>query len=158
MMSLQERIITEAMDWIGTPYMHHARVKGAGVDCAQFPIAVYSACSVFEAFDLDYGHQWHLHRDDERYLDYVQGIGDAITREDVRAGDFAIWKWGRSFSHGGIMLDEARVIHAYIGVGVTIDEIDRNEELKVRPRLFFRLKGVFQAVNAINGQVLHQRQ
>ena len=34
------RIILEAMDWVGTPYHHQARVKKVGVDCAQLVAGV----------------------------------------------------------------------------------------------------------------------
>lgn len=28
-------VAQEALAWLGTPYHHHARIKGVGVDCAQ---------------------------------------------------------------------------------------------------------------------------
>lgn len=33
-------IVNEALTWEGTPWHHHQRVKGAGVDCVQFLFAV----------------------------------------------------------------------------------------------------------------------
>ncbi|WP_299776712.1 peptidase [uncultured Roseobacter sp.] len=33
MTPLQQNIVTEARDWIGTPYVHQSAVKGAGTDC-----------------------------------------------------------------------------------------------------------------------------
>ncbi|MDO6044547.1 hypothetical protein Q4P48_08410 [Neisseria gonorrhoeae] len=40
---LRARIVEEARSWLGTPYHHHAMVKGAGVDCAMLLVAVYGA-------------------------------------------------------------------------------------------------------------------
>ena len=36
----QAQIVSEAREWIGTPYHHHQRVKGAGVDCVGLIIGV----------------------------------------------------------------------------------------------------------------------
>ncbi len=33
MTALQERVLTEARTWIGTPYVHQSARKGAGTDC-----------------------------------------------------------------------------------------------------------------------------
>ncbi|MCV3271128.1 C40 family peptidase [Roseobacter sinensis] len=33
MTALQHRIVAEARDWIGTPYVHQSARKGAGTDC-----------------------------------------------------------------------------------------------------------------------------
>lgn len=32
-MTAGDRVVAEARDWIGTPYLHQASVKGAGADC-----------------------------------------------------------------------------------------------------------------------------
>lgn len=42
-------IVTEARKWLGTPFMHQARVKGVGVDCGQLVIAVGVALNRFDA-------------------------------------------------------------------------------------------------------------
>lgn len=73
---LRARIVEEARSWLGTPYHHHAMVKGAGVDCAMLLVAVYGAVGLLpEGFDpRPYPQDWHLHRDCERYL----GVRHAI--------------------------------------------------------------------------------
>src|SRR6185437_3648026 len=67
-------IVRAAKEWLGTPYHHHARVKGAGADCAMFPLEVYRQCGLLP---LDYrpphySVQWHLHRSEELYLREVE--------------------------------------------------------------------------------------
>lgn len=134
-------VVAEALTWLGTPYHHHARVRGrdGGVDCAQFPIAVYTASAEIPDQAPTYASQWHLHRSEELYLAQVERFATEVERDDVGPGDFVIWRWGRTFSHGGIMLDGRTVIHSYIGVGVSTDDIDQHSELSRRDRRFFTL-------------------
>ncbi len=37
----RQAVIAEAVTWIGTPFHHAARVKGAGVDCLMLLAEVY---------------------------------------------------------------------------------------------------------------------
>lgn len=142
-------VVAEAMSWLRTPYHHRARVKGAGVDCAQFPIAVYGAAGEIPDVRPDYPIQWHLHRDAERYLEHVErfarlisekarGADEPIVGTRPTVGDFAVWRFGRTFSHGAIVLnDEGDVIHAHVGRAVEIGNMFRDEELRVRPVRFY---------------------
>jgi hypothetical protein len=41
--AMRAAVVKEALTWLGTPYHHHARVKGVGVDCARLLCAVYEA-------------------------------------------------------------------------------------------------------------------
>lgn len=140
-MTPREAVVAEALTWLRTPYHHQARVRGVGVDCAQFPAAVYEAAGVIEHVDPRYTRDWHLHRSDELYLEWARSLAREIPEEEAGPGDFVIWKFGRTFSHGGIMLDYPTVIHSYIGVGVSTDNINQHEELRTRPRVFFSVWG-----------------
>lgn len=115
-------VITEAMSWLRTPHHNGARVKGEGVDCGQFPIAVYSACGLMPAVDTgSYPHDFHMHRSEEWYLSIAQKYGKEIEVDRVKRGDFALYKIGRIFSHGAIVIKwPEEIIHAYTGVGVTL--------------------------------------
>jgi NlpC/P60 family putative phage cell wall peptidase len=131
-------VITEARGWLRTPYHHAARVKGAGVDCAMLPAAVYRAVGLIPDFPVaHYPPDWHLHRDAERYL-------DVVTRHAVEVpaptgpGDFVLFRWGRCFAHGAIVVDWPAIIHAVLHVGVVLDRGDTGR-LAERPRRFFTL-------------------
>jgi cell wall-associated NlpC family hydrolase len=144
MAEAEERALVclEARSWLRTPYHHRARIKGVGVDCAQLPIAVYSDLGLIPPVDPEYVQDWHLHRSEEKYLGWVQGMGTReIAREDVQPGDFGIWKFGRTFSHGAIIVERPFVVHSYIGVGVSLDDMDQHEELLTREARFFTLWG-----------------
>lgn len=42
-------IVEEALSWEGTPWHHHQKVKGAGVDCVQFLLGVGQAVGAIPA-------------------------------------------------------------------------------------------------------------
>lgn len=113
-------IIEEAKTWLGTKWHHAARVKGAGVDCGLFVGSVYVAVgllswSVFVPEgepDPPYQRDWMMHRDEERFLGAFELFADPVLRP--LPGDIAIWKFGRCFSHAGIVIDWPQIIHCYI--------------------------------------------
>jgi len=127
----REAVIAEAVTWLGTPYHHHGRIKGVGADCAMFPVEVYAAAGIL-AQDPDIGPypaQWHLHHDEERYLAAVR-LRAAEIDGPPSPGDFAVWKFGRCFSHGGIVIAWPRIIHALMGVGVVLDDAAINQTFR----------------------------
>lgn len=126
-------ILAEARSWIGTPFHHRARIKGSGVDCAQLVIAVYSACGLIEEFEpADYPPDWHLHRDEERFLNYV--VERARQVESPEPGDLILMQFGRCYSHGAILVDDATCIHAFVGRGVELGDL---AEWRRRPKAYF---------------------
>jgi cell wall-associated NlpC family hydrolase len=133
-------IVAEARSWMGTPFVDCARVKGAGVDCAQFIAAVYERILGRPISIESYSPQWHLHRDEERY---IQGLLDHGCREigqaEVLPGDIALYKVGRCFSHGAIVLDWPKeIIHAVkLQRGVVYSDPVRDKFVASRERKFF---------------------
>ena len=104
-------VVSEAMTWLRTPYHHRARVKGAGVDCAQILIAVYAAVGLIDEFDTgDYPPDWMMHRSEERYLSFVLDRAEPVA--EPLPGDVALYKVGRCFAHAGIVVEWPTIIHA----------------------------------------------
>lgn len=135
-------IVAEALTWELTPYHPHARIKGVGVDCAMLPAMVYHAVGLIPELCPDYSPQWMMHRDEEVYLGWVTPYAREIGREAIGPGDFAIWKYGRTYSHGAIILDPPVILHAVIAGGAVVRaDLDRDEELRRRPVRFFSLFG-----------------
>ncbi len=136
-------VVAEAMSWLGTPYHHGARIKGVGVDCAQLVIGVYAGAGVIEAFDPGpYPTDWHLHRSVERYMRIVLGLAHEIGREAVRPGDVILYRFGRAYSHGAIVIDHPTIIHAVRQDGqVTLGDADRDAELIGRETRYFSYWG-----------------
>lgn len=120
----REAVVAEARTWLGTPYHHDARVKGHGVDCAQFILWTFSNAGIIEPRVIEgYTHDWHLHRNEEAYLAIVEEYLDAVDdlelsfeeRQDVvlRPADVLVFRVGRTYSHGAIVTGGSRVIHSY---------------------------------------------
>lgn len=113
-------VVAEATTWIGTPYHHHARIKGVGVDCAQILCAVYEACGLVEHVDTGfYPTDWHLHRSEEIYARWLFKYCLLLEpHATVAPGDIALFKFGRCYSHGAIVVDDGLLVHSYLGRGV----------------------------------------
>lgn len=114
----RQAIATEAATWLGTPYHHQARIKGAGVDCALLLCEVYLAAGVIPFIDpTPYPQNWHIHRNDERYLGFVTQHAHA-SNAPPELGDLILFKFGRAFSHAGIYVGNDQVIHSLLFNGV----------------------------------------
>src|ERR1700736_4246432 len=86
MTALEQRaaVVAEAMTWLGTPWRHRGRVKGAGVDCAQFVIKAYAGAGLIDDFDTgEHPPDWHIHRDEERFLPFVPRFAREIDAAAV---------------------------------------------------------------------------
>ena len=115
---LRRAVLEEARGWIGTPFHHAARVKGAGVDCLMLLAEVYQRAGVAARIDPPfYVPDWHLHRDAERYLEGLLLYARPIDGPPF-PGDIALFRFGRTLSHGAIVSEWPRLIHAYWSIGV----------------------------------------
>jgi cell wall-associated NlpC family hydrolase len=149
-------IIAAARSWLGTPYHHRAALRGAGADCAMFPLAIYRECGLIPATyqPPEYSSQWHLHRSEELYLAEVQKFASESS-EEPRPADFVVFKFGRTFSHGAIVIEWPLVIHSYIPHGVTLADAMRDGQLVGRARKVFgvcapgNIRGNNEIVSAI---------
>lgn len=135
-------VVEEAISWLGTPYHPQARIKGLGVDCAMFPSAVYEAVGLIPRIEPTYTQDWMMHRDEEKFLEFVTPYAREITREEAGPGDFVIWKFGRTYSHSAIIVDLPEVIHAVIKGGAVIRaDMDTDVDLIDRPVKFYTVFG-----------------
>ena len=139
----RNNIVRAAKDWLGTPYHHHARVKHAGADCAMFPLAVYQECGVLprEYTPPQYSVQWHLHRSEELYLKELEKFVVEIDGVPQPA-DFVVFRFGRTFSHGAIVVEWPIVIHSYIPHGVLLSDALRDGDLVGRERKCFEVQPI----------------
>jgi cell wall-associated NlpC family hydrolase len=116
------RVVSEALSWIGTPYRPAQRVKGrdGGADCLTFVIEVFARCGFDTRYAREipfYPQDWHLHRDDERYMLGVLEYAREIPGPP-QPGDVVLFRVGRCFAHGGIVTAWPMLIHAWNGMGV----------------------------------------
>lgn len=133
------RVIEAAHRWLNTPYHHKARIQGAGVDCAQLLIGVYAEAGLIDPFDTgDYPSDWMLHREEERFLLWLERYCDIVNAP--LPGDIAIWRYGRTFSHGAIVIDWPVLIHAWRPAGRVVLGRADEEELADRPVKFYSIR------------------
>lgn len=140
----REAVWQEALTWQGTPWAHQGRVKRAGVDCCQFPLAVYSGTGLIEAFDTgNYPRDWHIHMREERIVPMVEQFAREIENEAAQRGDLHVFKIGNVYSHCAIIGEPGRLgIHASIRAQmVTLCDLDRDYDLISSKRRTFTLKG-----------------
>lgn len=110
------KVVEIAKSFLNTPYHHMGRVKGAGVDCLTLLACVYEEAGLVDKVEIPYyPKDWHMHRSEERYLNgllkYAREVSTPLP------GDIVLWKFGRCFSHGAIIVKWPIVIHAYSGIG-----------------------------------------
>jgi cell wall-associated NlpC family hydrolase len=130
-------VVAEAQEWIGTPFHHHARVKGAGVDCLHLLAEVYERCGLIGHVEPGYyPADIMLHQGDERFFQGLLGYGREIEGPP-EPGDVALFKYGRIFSHGTIVVAWPRVIHANFAAGAVCWGDANLAPLADRPVRFF---------------------
>ena len=115
-------VVREAESWIGTPFHHAARIKGAGVDCLMLLAEVYERAGICGHVEPPfYVPDWHLHQGTERYmqglLHYTRPVAAPLP------GDIALFRFGRTFSHGAVVTLWPRLIHAYWAIGVVWGDV-----------------------------------
>ncbi|WP_428493729.1 C40 family peptidase [Rhodopila sp.] len=134
-------IVAEARTWVGTKYHVLGQLKRVGVDCMTLVVLVAKACGLLGDFEIKYySPQFNLHRSTETYLDGVLKYCREV--ETPQPGDIVLWKFGRCYSHGAIVVDWPTVIHAHVKQGVVMENVEQAGWLtmngsKPRERKFF---------------------
>ena len=135
-MTRRSQVIAEAVTWLGTPYHHMGRVRGGGTDCLMLLAEIFASAGVIPRIEVPfYPQDWHLHRDAERYLNGLVQYAREIAGPP-QPGDVAVFKFGRCFSHGAIVVAWPRLIHAWWNAGVVYADADQ-PPLTGRPATFF---------------------
>ena len=106
-------VIENALSFLGTPFHENCCIKGVGTDCGRFLAAVYGASGI-KVPDLKdislFPHNWHLNKDDERYLSLMLQFSKITTMPQI--ADMVFFRIGRGWAHSGIILDYPIIIHA----------------------------------------------
>lgn len=141
----RDAVVAEAMTWLRTPFRHRSRVKGlgGGVDCAGVLLETYERAGCTPHIEPEaYVMQCMLHDREERFVRVLEKFGQEIPEAEARRGDAVVWKVGRSFSHGAILIEDwpGNVVHAVTGFGVMIAHGTKDGFLSGRKeRRFFTL-------------------
>jgi cell wall-associated NlpC family hydrolase len=97
---------------------------------------VYEAAGVIPHVDIPfYPPDWHLHRGAERYLDGLTRYAREISAPPS-AGDAVLFKFGRCFAHGAIVVAWPRLIHAWHNAGVVYADAGQGQLARRAVRFF----------------------
>jgi NlpC/P60 family putative phage cell wall peptidase len=127
---LRQAVLAEARTWLRTPYHHAGKVKGPEgvVDCLMLLVAVFQTVGrvPLDFEPRPYAMDWMLHQGEEIYL---EGLKKFMTQTDTPLpGDVALYKFGRTASHGGIVTGPDELLHAYRQAGcVTLTDMNHLE-------------------------------
>ncbi len=117
-------VVAAARDWIGTPYLHQASVKGAGTDCLGLLRGVWRDCYGSEPERVPpYSADWSEPQGDEVLWRAAVRHLEARDLVDEAPGDVLLFRMrpGAVAKHLGLqarICAEASFIHAYSGHGV----------------------------------------
>lgn len=135
----RQAVVAAARSYIGTPYHHHGKIKGVGVDCGTLLTLVFAEAGVRDSIELgQYSTQWHLHRGEPIYEDTVKAAG-CHEVEEPKLGDIVLYKIGRQFAHGGIVtcIDPLTFVHAFMQVRCVIETPENESGVMGLPRKFY---------------------
>lgn len=119
-----ERVIAEAVSWIGTPYRHQGSTRGVGCDCLGLLRGVWRALIGDEPEAIaPYQPDW-AEAGGDRLMEAARRHMVARQAAPGR-GDVILFRWRPHMAakHAGIALDADRFIHAYEGCSVTISAL-----------------------------------
>lgn len=112
--------VQHARAWLGTPWVHQARLQGVGVDCVGLLIGISRALGVVPAgYDVcGYGRQ----PDGASLMRHLRGLLDEVPQADLRPGDFLCVAFDAHPQHVGVVVGYPHgglgIVHAINGRGV----------------------------------------
>jgi hypothetical protein len=136
-LSSRASVIREAESWRGTAFHPEARLKSVGVDCGNFLVGVFGACGF--SVPQHVGHfplGFNQHEREERFLHLLERFA-AQAGDERLPGNIALFRIGRIYSHGAIIIQWPKVIHSYWGSCVEYCDVSRDPWLSNSPMLLF---------------------
>lgn len=115
-MTSRTQVITQAREWIGTPFQHQQRTKGVAVDCAGLVIGVARELGlVAPEFDVSgYARQ----PDGVSLLRWCEQYMTRVSQDDMLPGHAVVVAYDKAPGHMGILGDYQHgglsIIHALI--------------------------------------------
>jgi NlpC/P60 family putative phage cell wall peptidase len=122
----RKRIITAALDWLGTPYRHQGHRKGVGCDCLGLLLGVWrEVYGVLPERPYAYAPDWAEGSGREDFLAAARRHCREIGADEARAGDLLLFRWRDGFpaKHAAILVGSDRFVHAYEGSAVMVSTL-----------------------------------
>lgn len=144
-MTLEERVIAEARDWIGTPYRHQASIKGAGTDCLGLLRGIWRSVLGTEPEPVPpYTEDWAEPSRREVLFEAAERWLLRKSIAETARGDVLLFRMrdGGIAKHLGIQAEthpKAGFIHAYTGHGVIESPLSLPWQRRIVARFRFPL-------------------
>jgi len=109
----RSKVVEVAVRYLGTPYRHMGRSTG-GMDCVHLPLEAFEQAGITPHRVIDYyPEDWAMHNADPRYVREMEAFGMRKVGREPKPGDMAMFTWGLCISHGALVVEWPRIIHAY---------------------------------------------
>jgi len=118
----RQRIIDEALSWVGTPYQHQCSTKNAGCDCLGLVRGIWRKLYGSEPVTLPpYTPDWAEVGGEETLRDASDHYLDPIELTMARPGDVLLFRMqaGVPAKHMAVLIEPDLIVHAYWGRAVT---------------------------------------
>lgn len=141
---LQERVLSSARAWIGTPYHPQASVRGVGCDCLGLVRGIWREVYGAEAEAAPgYSADWAEAGGEEQLLAAAARHLAPVAEVEVRGADVLVFRHrpGVPAKHCGILSDVTngwRMIHALEGRGVVEAPVGMWWQRRIAGRYRFR--------------------
>ena len=135
---IADRIVEEALRWVGTPYRHQGSIRGVGCDCVGLLAGVWRGVYGDDPErPSDYSADWAETGVEELLLAAVRRLCVEKPIARVACGDVLLFRWRPHLpaKHAGILVAAGRFVHAYEGCAVSVSALV--------PQWRRRLAGVF---------------
>lgn len=131
-------LIAEARRWIGTPFHHQGRARGAGADCIGLLAGAAEACGYGP---IDLPANYPATPVPATLFGWLDGSGvvDAVPLDDALPGDLLLFQIAGQPTHFGLLTD-AGWIHADNSYGVV--EVPLDAKWRARRLAAYRIRGI----------------
>lgn len=136
----RQDIVDEARTWIGTPWHHLGRVKGAGCDCIGLVVGVANALGI----PVEDSDRYPRHHAGNQFELEVFRQTDGVNPRMLKPGDLILMKFDKESNHIAIVTETEpyiKIIHAY---AVARKVVEHSFDDTFRQKMFScrRFKGV----------------
>lgn len=134
-------VVQEARSWLGTPYVHQGRQKGAGVDCVGLMIGIARELRLYPSEALDALPTDYAKRPDGKMMRAL--LARYMTRVwPPEPGDWLhLAQIGQLPTHVGLVATERSMIHAFSEAGEVVEDPLRPAHVRVSKGAY-RYRGV----------------
>lgn len=140
----RQNIVRVALEWQRTPYRNTGCIKGVAANCAML---LYGVAKEAGALPADaphprwYSSQYHVHRKDERLIEYVKSYGAVeIPESKIGPGDIVLYRSAMSHGHAAIVIRWPEIIiHTLPNVGCVKAHGMNEGILRAKQRMYFSL-------------------